>query len=278
MSRSNIFELLSNSSVENDLLSIDYLIHSSQFRYIHGYHTFTSTIEQHANRCFHKWTMRGTAISLLNVRERIGISELKTFIKNSDNQITYLEYAYNVLDLFRNVKDYPSCIESPEYINAVHCCELTIDKLSLKPEKLSSKFGTYILVPADPSVISVAERVGNIDVKLQILQYHHHLLKGNLEKKKSILLAMSLLFEDDKAVMEKSSFHQLTKDIGFVLNNFNIRHTISDSPFSALSTTELESIYDDLYEMLITWFSALTYNNEISIKIEKYRLSLKHDK
>lgn len=271
MARRNIFELLAGSSIEEDIHALDLLIHSTHFNYYISYHVFDTTIEQYANKSFHNWTMRGSAVSLNNVRERLGFQDFKRFISNGDNQIMYLEYALNVLDLFSKVEDLPSCINEPVYINAVHNCNLIVEKLALKPIKLNLQMGSFILVPTDPIAVSVAEKMSEKDISIQILQYHHHLLKGDIEKKKSILLAMSLLFEKDRFAMENGPYKQLTKDIGFVLNKFNIRHSFSSTVFSSFSKQELEKVYDDLYEMLVTWFSALSYNNEISKRIEHFR-------
>ena len=271
MARRNIFELLASSSIEEDIQALDFLIHSSHFKYYVNYRAYDATIEQFANTCFHNWAMRGSAVSLLNVRERLGFQDFKRFITNSDNQITYLEYAMNVLELFSKVEDLPSCVKEPVYINAVHNCDLIVEKMSLKPIKLNPQMGSLILVPADPIAVSVAEKIPEKEISIQILQYHHHLLKGDIEKKKSILLAMSLLFENDRTAMESGPYKQLTKDIGFVLNKFNIRHSFSSTVFSSLTKQELEKVYDDLYEMMLTWFSALSYNNEISKRIEQFR-------
>ena len=56
-----------------------------------------------------------------------------------------------------------------------------------------------LVVSKNPLTTSVAENLENTDIAYLIIGYNHHLLKGNAERKKSILLALGTELEPKRA-------------------------------------------------------------------------------
>lgn len=106
-----------------------------------------------------------------------------------------------------------------------------------------------------------------------ILEYNHYLLKGDLERKKAILLKIAHVLESKKQEIKKINY-QLHSDYSYLINNFNIRHNNCDisntknynEKFVKMSDQEKEEWYDEIYQMGLLIFLLLE-NKEKSTKI-----------
>jgi hypothetical protein len=113
--------------------------------------------------------------------------------------------------------------------------------------KMIRKNEISIFVENKPESFAVAEIV-NDELSYPILEYNHYSLKGNLTRKKEILLAMANDIEPDR---KKLNSLQL-KYIDNLFNLFNkfIRHNSKNNQYiENLNNNELEAIYDDIYQM-----------------------------
>ena len=104
-----------------------------------------------------------------------------------------------------------------------------------------------ILIPRKQESLAVAEIV---DEKLaySVLEYNHHSLKGNLEKKKAILKLMADDIEPQRKILNGIN-KTLSDNLVQMLQKF-VRHNNEDNPYiKRLSPDALESCYDDIYQM-----------------------------
>ena len=104
-----------------------------------------------------------------------------------------------------------------------------------------------ILIPRKQESLAVAEIV---DEKLaySVLEYNHHSLKGNLEKKKAILKLMADDIEPQRKIL--NGINKTLADNLFQMFQKFVRHNNEDNPYiKGLSKKELESCYDDIYQM-----------------------------
>ena len=104
-----------------------------------------------------------------------------------------------------------------------------------------------ILVPRKQEAIAVAEIV---DKKLSysVLEYNHHGLKGNLDKKKSILKLMADDIELQRKIL--NGINKTLADNLFQMLQKFVRHNNEDNPYiKGLSPNALEACYDDIYQM-----------------------------
>lgn len=124
--------------------------------------------------------------------------------------------------------------------------------------------GVTIFVPKDQAAISVAEIV-DPRFSYKVLEYNHHSMKGDLEKKKAVLLVLA-----DKLEPQRSKLKQinatLESDLFYLFNNVNLRHNNSDPngknfiPFvAAMKADELEAWFDDTYQMCLLAFLELDH-------------------
>lgn len=109
--------------------------------------------------------------------------------------------------------------------------------------------GVIIFIEKAPAALSVAEIV---DEKLafSVLEYNHHRLKGNLDRKHMLLKRFADDFESKRRQL-KSIAGSVEIQLGELMNKF-VRHDHSQTPYIASMTeTQLEGIYDDIYQLYL---------------------------
>ena len=79
-----------------------------------------------------------------------------------------------------------------------------------------------IVTEDKPEATAVAEIVDN-DLGYKVLRYNHYVLRGDLQAKKDILLALGADLEPKRAQIE--AVDKIMEDgIFYILNNLNLRH------------------------------------------------------
>ena len=194
---------------------------------------------------FWNMPMRGTCLSLDDFDEVYGINFEK---KPEDFDLNYLlnfcEYTYNLI-IYTSFSQWEYGLYSPKNVFQ--------NQLNKVLELINYEFiddndtGVSILVPRKQEAIAVAEIV---DKKLSysVLEYNHHGLKGNLEKKKTILKFMADDIEPQRKAL--NGINKTLADNLFQMLQKFVRHNNEDNPYiKGLSPEELESCYDDIYQM-----------------------------
>ena len=112
-----------------------------------------------------------------------------------------------------------------------------------------------------------------LSASYKIIEYNRTDLKGDISRKRDILLTLCRIFESKRSELEKIN-KPLEKDLGFLINTFDIRHNNSDEGSSSkkefvskLSPAQMEGIYDMMYDLFLQAF--------ISIDNRKYNESIK---
>lgn len=107
-----------------------------------------------------------------------------------------------------------------------------------------------------------------------VIEYNHHLLKGNIAEKQRILKILADKFEPIRGELKKVD-KDLESNTGCLLNKMNIGHNNVEGKNAIeyvknLSDEEMEEWYDEIYQMLLLCF--LEYDNiERSKKISKLK-------
>lgn len=117
----------------------------------------------------------------------------------------------------------------------------------------------FIIVEKNPMVSHAIESIDDPSIILDSIEYNHYSTKHDLAKKRKILTALGNYVEPllkDKTKF-KDSYPQLTTDIGFLLNNFHIRHDNKNGKNARTfvieaNDAELEQWYDDTYTMIMS--------------------------
>lgn len=113
-----------------------------------------------------------------------------------------------------------------------------------------------VVIEDRPEATAVAEIVEN-DLSYKVLRYNHYMLKGDLQAKKDILLALGADLEPKREQI-KALDKSLEDGIFCILNNLNVRHnnmTEGDKHYrqvvAEMDSATLENWYDELYQMML---------------------------
>jgi len=261
--RKNIFEILSEDfDVEQEIRTIWQLFIREVKVYIpdeYGlYIKETVSIMDFVNSySFANWKSRNRCVSPLDMMNRIGIDDC--FVNNlshfSDKVLLVFEFIINILARCEIAKKKLNYTINKEYRilneNIVTFIEhFGYEMYSYKEEE------RIILIEKNSAAISAAE-ISEPEIAKKIIQYNHYALKGDIEAKKAILLALANEVEPQRKELDKVN-SLLSEDLFFMLNNMNLRHNNVEpndknyKPFIAtMDKNTLESWYDETYQMIL---------------------------
>ncbi len=133
-----------------------------------------------------------------------------------------------------------------------------------------------IIVRKDALTAVAVEDVADQDVAMAILEYNHNGIQGNLERKKRLLAVIGKHVEP---LTQKSGLKNeqpgLVDDVGFCLNNLDIRHNNKtgekEKPFiQTISKEDLEALYDGAYRSMLLLIE-MEAHKEFHLKTKQYR-------
>ena len=241
--------------------------------------TPTSIVKYIDNHLFKSWKQRETCIDCEDLRCTLGIEK----IPKTENELTvdfifiYCEYASNLIYLLKQKLG-----ENDEVSNIVSAADENIRKFlgwyncELKYFPKQEK---VLVVHKNPAATAVAEIIDE-SLAYSVIDYNHHLLKGDIAKKKAILLALGSDLEPKRAEI-KSLDKDLEDSIFFMLNNLDLRHNNrkkGDKNYkekvAKMSKAKLEGWYDELYQLILTAYILLDNRNRIP-KIAQLKQDIK---
>lgn len=213
---------------------------------------------------FSRFPFKDTCVSLDDFDDFYGYSFEQTPANFSlDYLVDFCEYSYN---LAANTH-YFECasglfgMEKPllSYIQQVH---RVIEKIGYMENEHD---GIIDFVPKDAVAISVAEII-DPSLSYRVIEYNHHSMKGDIDRKKAVLLALADKLEPQRKRLNKAD-QNLESDLFCLLNSMNIRHNNTEQgsknykvAVAAMKGDELEQWYDEIYQMCLLSF--LTLENE----------------
>lgn len=225
--------------------------------------TPVSVIKYVDDKLFMTWKRRGTCINCKDFERTIGIDVLPQADTELSNDfiLYYCEYAANMLFLLKE-----KIAAEDKITDAIPAAEENIKRflgwynyeLKYFPER------EQVLVTAKNAAATVvAESVDNQSLAYCIVEYNHHLLKGNVERKKEILLTMGADLEPRRKEIEEMN-KALASRTFFLLNNMDIRHnnrTKGDKNYvekvARMKKGTLEKWYDKTYQLMLTAYMVL---------------------
>ena len=276
MGRRNFFDrLVRTIDFQKEYQKIESLV--LQPHSLHGY-----SIEDSIERYFKNWKYNANYLSFKELRdqleftfERDGFYNVPTgYIKGVNDFFDYCEMIINMIALLPE--------EEAEYHgknvnNIIRIIDYDLNTLNHEIRKINDK---CLIIQKDAAVSEVIDIVEDSLAKI-ILEYNHYLLKGDLEKKKNILIKIANALEPQKGEI-KSMNYQLFKDYFYLINNMDIRHNNCDSSdtsnynayFDKLIINKKEEWYDEIYQMSLLIFLLLENRNrtkKISDLKSKYK-------
>lgn len=241
--------------------------------------TPVSVIKYVDENLFKSWKQRGTCIDCDDFERTLDIA----VFPKTDDELTnefiliYCEYAANMMFLLRQ-----KVAKGDTITNIVDAAEENIKKflawynyeLKYYPEKEK-----VLVVSKNASATKVAENTENESLAYSIVEYNHYLLKGNIERKKEILLAMGSDLEPRRKEIAEV-YKKLETNIFFMLNNLDIRHNNrkkGDKNYvekvSRMRKSTLEKWYDELYQLMLTAYLILDAKTRM-INVDKLKLDV----
>ena len=209
-------------------------------------------------------SLRGTCTSLEDFNETHGFY-FEDYPQDFDlvYLVKFCEYTYNL------VVFYQRCNSGM----ITQALDVAIQKYTLQITNVIEKIG-YMkneqdgitdFVLKDQVVITAAEKL-EPNLSYRVIEYNHHSMKGNLERKWEILLAFAHKLEPQLNRIDQ--FNSSLKDnLSCFFNNLDLRHNNVDQnggnhykPFVAnMKEEELEHWYDTIYQMCLLAFLGLDY-------------------
>lgn len=239
------------------------------------------SINMWIERNFRNWKKRNNFTSFAELRQHNGfpVEEKSTFswrINTNrvgiDEYFLYGEMILNITtDLVRFA--YPSIAQGMDYV--IETLKSNVEQAGFEAKRIKN---SWIIVEKNIVALEVADKVSELsDV---VIEYNHHLLKGNMERKQQILKKIADSIEPKRKILNNLD-KKMTSDFFFLVNKMNIRHNncdLSDSShyckaFDQLTPSEKEAWYDTIYEQGLALF-VLLEQQERNRKIEAFKSTL----
>lgn len=258
MARANLFEKLLTSwdlAVEanriNELIGKRILVYPP---YGNGY-TLCDFVN---DTCFSSWKSRGHCLDVNDFLELLDYPTLlANACENSENYLDLIELTANLVHLANSyINQTNSYIVGDDFHLLEQIIEDSLEHYNYE-KYYDKKSERVIIVEKSPSVTSVVEIEEDTNLAFEIVQYNHHALKGDIAKKKAILLKLGANLEPRRRELERIN-SGLSANIFAFLNNMNIRHNnieLGNAKYKQciadMKPDELELWYDELYQMIL---------------------------
>ena len=246
---SHFHERVLNNTIDyqKELEKLKYLLEKETF---HDYsiHWDVSTIYYLNYTVFRQLPLSTNYISLFDLLDDI---------REEDDRAGFLAYSEMVLSLACQLL--PGSIslgDCEQQVNysfkyAIKVIDYDLNKLSLKYEFIDTDAGKVaMIIPKDILLETVLDHADD-DLSANLIRYKSLKMEGNVIGKEEILLSLSKAVEPilkDESL--KSINERLFKDVGFMLNNFDLRHNNKESnvqKFYYATLPEREKWLDNLY-------------------------------
>ena len=191
---------------------------------------------------------RGTAISADSFNRRFNLDfEERQASNDIDYFVRFCEYVYNSARGLQLV----GLGDGQLNLFVINHIQKVLDGIGYAPIKDGE---VTVFVENEPEVVEAA-LVATPDAGQQMMRYHHHSLKGDLEGKKSILLRLADEIEPRRSDLKRVS-GELENQLFFAFNNLNIRHNNTEpgsknyhSSVARMDARRLEEWYDRTHAM-----------------------------
>ena len=225
-----------------------------------GRYEYQYSIEYQIREYFLRWDKRDTYTSFEELRDSLGFPLIWTEdgykptasgLKLND-YLVYCEMVINLIGFLKRVCRKPNDEDGAEAV---------IETIGRNLSKLGMRFhvddnARAIIVQNSPEANRVAEILKK-NISNAVIEYNHHLLKGNIEKKQTLLKVLADDLESRRKELKNAGFTR-ESDLFFLFNKMSIRHNNVDPTSGAyqeevakLSKKELEYWYDETYQLAL---------------------------
>lgn len=246
--RKNLFDIIENSQID---LYKEYTRVKKLFsdKYIYVVRT-QYTIEEYIDKyLFINWKHRKTCLSLTDFYNSFDIPR-DIYSDDKKEILLYFEFVFNMSVLAFTIEEFQQTVKIifsniKQTLDAVNC-------------KIYEENDKYTIVEKSEIVTNAASKYP--DTASKIIEYKSISLQGKLHRKKELLTSIAAKFEAVRCSLKQNGYKDLQDDVGFLLNNLNIRHNNEDA-IKKLSATELETWYDKTYDLMLLALLSLEHIN-----------------
>lgn len=235
-----------------DLLFYEYMDMNGDY-----HSTYTALSNSFTSFYFH-----GTYLSLQEFDEENGFNFPDPSQDNPqiEDLILLMEYFYNMLVGYMGLQNMSFCGSVNAQFLMQHILKVC-DAIGYKQES-EGDFTVFVEKNAVVTAVAESDLIPD-DLSYKLITYDHHSMRGNLEKKKSIIVRLAGILEGKQARLNQVN-PTLKKDLFYIFNNFNIRHNNCDSQskdykpaIANMDKEKLENWYDETYQMCLLAFMEL---------------------
>lgn len=239
------------------------------------------TLENFVDTCeFDNWKNSCHYINCEELKDALKINKMinlcfRGYDISIEDILVFIEYILNITSLCEKsilivtnkvsfTKPYPRLIKN---------IEILLSNLNYE-YRYFDKEEKVILVERDSAAFAVADIVEE-ELAFKVIEYNHYLLKGDLDRKRNILKALADKIEGFRDNLDKD----LSSDFGFLANNINIRHNNLDGKNKKeylvnIENEELESWYDETYQVMLLCILENNYKESLTNKIEEIKTKI----
>lgn len=243
------------------------------------------TFEDYINNIqFESWNLRGTFITLQEMRTKLGIAK-NNFKKGKVTENQLLDFVQFILNCWFRVR---TTIEhcTVAYLSDKDALQMLLDDCRYLEDRLycqdymdKNTHEIYVVYQNDASAAVTQQ---NTDVEVSLTDYCRIDNRGDLQRKGEILCTLSKKLESIEAKIKGTEFYSLYNDTTFLLNKIGARHwtgkdELACATFMKMSDEELEGWYDTAYEMVVTCIAVIPYLDSKSKIKEIRKTEIKHD-
>ena len=258
MARKNIFELLdARWNVKEEIARFYKLFHDEKMLFYGPIDEYT--LEDFVEiYCFENWKNQGRYIDVDDYLETLDFNGLCKKAANGDIEsfLTVIEIIYNFFYMaYTKIDKCNDYSYSSSFVTLQNNMNMCLEHYNYSADYFEDK-EQVIVSEKDPAVTAAAE-ISDPETAFQIVQYNHYSLKGDILKKKEILLYLSHILEPKRDAL-KAINKELSDDIFDLFNNLNLRHNNCDPQsksyneyIAEMPPETLEDWYDELYQMVL---------------------------
>lgn len=261
MGRKNFFEILSEVGFDahEEYRKLCYLFAEEES--VPTNHYFESLKVYVNDSYFRALPFRGTYTS---IDEILTYLERSRYSSSLDKLFVFCEFLIAVLPEKYTVKNSYAHKQATTIVENIAAI---LDRTNHELRQLDDS--RMIIIEKNPSATQVVKLVEDGNIAINVLEYNHFALKGNLEEKRKILVNIGRYIEPllISRKLQKAGYKQIETDMGFLLNCFHIRHNNKEGAkaqeyIQEIGDADLEAWYDKIYN---TALAVIIINEQIGI-------------
>lgn len=242
-----------------------------------SYYTLFDYVDEY---CFGEWVQRGHFVDVDDFLEALEYDDLKEKATcNVDAFLTLVEFVYNFWELsyakFADDEKGNRLRWCGNYYHLKNVMDDLLDQYN-HVAYFNEEEECVLIIEDKPEITAVAEIMPTPTLAIDVVRYNHRTLRGEIDLKKKILLALGAELEAKRKKLHTINA-ALENDIFFMLNNLNIRHnnkSKGDKNYkeyvAKMRKERLEKWYDELYQMILLAF-LLMDNNKRTEKVKELK-------